>query len=374
MNLFQKPMTAGPNDVVIGRNELGYPVYRTMLGDEYTYMPGGAEPQAAPEFRPGLLATTLDSEGRAIHTRGPENAPRPGEGAAGVMGGLAQGLWRGVAAPAAAMRGEPVTLGDVWGTALDWGALSAPMSAPDGALRAGGARTAGETPAQQIAGLLREGRAGDVTDDMMASADDRELWNLYQSGATGQPMPMDEASRMARAEGMGFDTGTPLYHGTRRNFQAFSRAPSKSTDHGWYGDGTYLGNAELASEYAMSGPKKGRNVVPVFTRGPQMDWPEGMPAFMTANDAAAGSQDVRALGYNGVDVRVPEGFNDAGALHERVVFDPADIRSRFARFDPRLKDLANLSAGVAGAGAMTAANQYEDSKRRIAQYLAQRGL
>jgi hypothetical protein len=32
------------------------------------------------------------------------------------------------------------------------------------------------------------------------------------------------------------------------------------------------------------------------------------------------------------------------------VFDPANVRSRFARFDPRLAHLRNLSAGVGGLG------------------------
>ena len=49
----------------------------------------------------------------------------------------------------------------------------------------------------------------------------------------------------------------------------------------------------------------------------------------------------RTLGdYDGVDSMM--GF----ARNERTFKDPANLRSIFARFDPRLKHLKNLSAGI----------------------------
>lgn len=39
-----------------------------------------------------------------------------------------------------------------------------------------------------------------------------------------------------------------------------------------------------------------------------------------------------------------------GISNVHVAFDPRNIRSRFARFDPRLAHLRNLSAGVAPFG------------------------
>ena len=42
------------------------------------------------------------------------------------------------------------------------------------------------------------------------------------------------------------------------------------------------------------------------------------------------------------------GFGGVSARNENVViFDPTDVRSRFARFDPRLSHLRNLNAGLA---------------------------
>lgn len=74
-------------------------------------------------------------------------------------------------------------------------------------LPGGAARTPAQTEAQNILDLLQSGRASEVTDDMMAAADDAYLFNNYD-------LPMDEASRMQRAREMGFDTDAPLYHGT----------------------------------------------------------------------------------------------------------------------------------------------------------------
>jgi hypothetical protein len=57
---------------------------------------------------------------------------------------------------------------------------------------------ADETPAQRVARLLREGRADEVTDDLMAQADPQEMFRLYEAGETGMDLPMDFESRMAR--------------------------------------------------------------------------------------------------------------------------------------------------------------------------------
>jgi len=66
------------------------------------------------------------------------------------------------------------------------------VTGPRGALRSGLLRDAdSETPAQQVARLLREGRADDVTDDLMAQADPQEMYQLYVSGQTGMDLPME---------------------------------------------------------------------------------------------------------------------------------------------------------------------------------------
>jgi hypothetical protein len=194
-----------------------------------------------------------------------------------------------------------------------------------GALRIGGG-----SPAQQVADLLASGRAADVTDEMLAKLtpnDNAELFKLYQSGATGADMPMDVASRMQRAEGMGFDMGTPLYHGTYTDFPAFEARP------GTYGDGTYFGidDPKMASKYASRQSTTSLD-------------PPGSYGTGAAVIPANGPKDV---GYSPKNTQPTQAAVDP-TPNIRLITNPANIRSRFARFDPRLSHLANLSAAGAG--------------------------
>jgi hypothetical protein len=68
--------------------------------------------------------------------------------------------------------------------------------------------------------------------------------------------------------------------------------------------------------------------------------------------------------------------NPAGMrLHERdwvestAVFDPSRVRSRFARFDPRLRHLANLSAGVAAGGMVLPQDDREATLAALREYI-----
>lgn len=129
------PMDAGRGDAIIGTTEDGRPIYRSQLGTQYWQTP------RAPKPKPDV-ASLLPAYGGQYETS--KTAPawagsQPGLGdLGGVLGGVLGAVMSGVSAPGRALRGQPVTKGDVINTALDWGLLSAPMSAPRGALRAGG--------------------------------------------------------------------------------------------------------------------------------------------------------------------------------------------------------------------------------------------
>ena len=515
---FSLPIgSRGPgNDTPVGVDEFGRMVYEaTPNGQQYAIREEEPQRFSAIEF-----------------ARGAANAP--GETVKNVARALLEGAVSGVTAPGRALRGEPVTYGDVADTALDWGVLSAAGSAPRGALRSGnwrdygidhrpmtvegGAATlddltpafgediygpnaiqyfggydpreagilrqmqavrgnpdapvtiyrgvpddatginagdwvtlnrevaqdygprvvemtvpardvtswpdsllefgyypsqAAETPAQSVARLLREGRASEVTDDMMAAVDPQEMARLYETGATGMDMPLDEASRMARAREMGFDTDTPLYHGTNADVPAFdpSRAGQVGADFGpasytttspttasgyagqainnaqWRALGdehqTALSewgravvqhgpdapeavqaqgraqsildrmNAIQADVESFRAPSDGGNVVPILADQ------SGFPRYAgdgghwyQVNEAAIA--DARAGGASGLrieNVIDPATTSTREAADTVISFDPTRIRSRFARFDPRLRHLANLSAGI-GAGAI----------------------
>ena len=100
-----------------------------------------------------------------------------------------------------------------------------------------GANRLADDATDTVVRMLREGRASEVTDDMLAAADPARLFNAYERGETGADMAMDEASRMARARGMGFDVDTPLYHGSKTDFNAVD--PRMSDASGGRGRGFY---------------------------------------------------------------------------------------------------------------------------------------
>lgn len=271
---------------------------------------------------------------------------------------------------------------------------------PDDARKAAATPT---TKAQQIAAMLSQGRAGDVTDDLMAQADPSELWRLYQSGATGADMPMDAASRMARAEGMGFDTGTPLYHGGKADISAVD--PAAIMGGNARGAGFYMtDNPAAASGYADGSDMQRMNitagdtpnVMPLTMRGKSLNERATLSRaeldnIADATDGEWSKKELRAAfdrGYPAQGQNVAQTLSykpdeqnailkQAGYEGRRgpavassgddvVSFNPTNIRSRFARFDPRLKHLANLSA--AGAGVAYMGGQ-DDNKAQIRAWL-----
>lgn len=225
---------------------------------------------------------------------------------------------------------------------------------------------ASENIADYVADLLRQGRASEVTDDLMAQADPQRLHHHYVSGNTGQPMPMDYASRMARAEQMGLTEDN--LHGTRagNDFSAFrgaDRYGSRLGRENYVAPNTEAGR-ELASQFANG--EQGR-IMPLFTPKP-LDTrnPDDRARFEQMMDEKNRLDDFRMKGgyrASGLpgwgDQWAIDTVNEAGApamkLHERdwvtsdAVFDPTKMRSQFARFDPRLDHLAHLSASTGGA-------------------------
>jgi hypothetical protein len=263
-----------------------------------------------------------------------------------------------------------------------------------GALRLGAdlptPRTDAEAMARDILQLRAEGRAAEVTDDMMAAADPQYMY-------ANTPLPMDYASRMARAEARGF---APTLHGTGSDISAVDEKFFGSGRDA-LGSGFYTTtNATRANVYApkVKGPSieaskefaDGANVMPLAVR---MDRPfdlsevtgraadeigsaAGQDPYFTYRSGESGAYiqgdegqsaflDPYHPRYQTLS-RLREGFgpqltssllSDAGysgvvgpeasGNFVRVSFNPQDIRSRFARFDPAFAHLRNLSAALA---------------------------
>lgn len=155
--LFSRPIDAGPADVPVGRDELGNQIYRTVLGNQYVVRQVMPE---APQTQAGTQARVF-------------------EVLADLFGGAVDGAVQGVTAPARALRGEPVSLGDALSTAGLAAVGAAPGAAPAGALRMFAGRNA------RTADLGALARAENM---LQAGADRNAVWQEtgWFKGVDGQ--------------------------------------------------------------------------------------------------------------------------------------------------------------------------------------------
>lgn len=288
------------------------------------------------------------------------------------------------------------------------------------ALRAGFTQAPGPRPAalpapsnareemsDEVARLLREGRADEIDDGMLRIADDARLAQLYARGDVGQDLPMDEASRMGRARELGFvndefvgsmEPGiNELDPRMARGERQFSGSYS-STDP--YVASSYA-DPRLGSVYPLLTRDLPEDTLRFDARGANYnrlpgnesatigDRATGPISIMLANMGEAGMRGnyvTNQLGraaflrglpgaeFRNVVDRGPQAPSirdapDVGAEFRRRAAEPSTViarqdtrgvRSRFARFDPRLADLRNLMAGGAG-GALLLSGEEEDA-------------
>jgi hypothetical protein len=197
-----------------------------------------------------------------------------------------------------------------------------------------------------------------------AYPDLREKLGLYEDEQGGiTSLPMDEASRMARAGEQGFNVDMPLYHGTNTDIQEFA-IRKKST--GEFGPAVYLTNLpEEAGEYAGThdldkNSTESRNIVPVYARlknpmrirSPNEFWDR----YKGKTDAKA-VEAAKADGFDGIIIERPykiwddtsNSLIDTGEISAHyVVFDPKNVRSRFAEFDPAQSESPEISKAAGG--------------------------
>ena len=170
---------------------------------------------------------------------------------------------------------------------------------------------------------------------------------LMSNGVRGSAdLPMDQASRLARAREMGFDTDRVLYHGGNGPWLGDEFVPSNG---GNLGGGVYATeNPRVASGYAErvgSGDlMDGGHVTPFYARGPlasSANYDEALTKARGAGFSAQARYDealnsLKDDGYAGIR------GDDLGRVVN--IFDPRNIRSINAAFDPAMKDSANLLA------------------------------
>ena len=211
------------------------------------------------------------------------------------------------------------------------------------------------------------------------------------------PLPMDEASRMARAKGQGYNVDEPIYHGTTKEFTEFD--PSKTSRKAMYGEGAYFStNPEYAQEFAG---KSGRVIKAFQSLKKPFDLNDADDAALSdlykelkKVDKKA-SKDWFSDNYNAMtavrDKLEPKQISDVlkkhgydGLVNKQdgfvVIFDPSKIRSTEAAFDPKKIKSSDILAGVGGVGILGGASQAQAQEgknmfsKEQADMMLQRGL
>lgn len=187
-------------------------------------------------------------------------------------------------------------------------------------------------------------------------------WSPEWRAAFDKGLPMDTASRMARAREQGFTT--PVYHGTTSDFPAFDGiAISPEMD-----IGTHVGNAAQANNRitdrfpgGVRDVKSGGRIMPLLAniqnplrlKDPNM-WTEGKvveqleqlshPGFPLDRPMRKGigageiKREIRGQGNDGI-VYANDG---EGPGDSYIAFDPSQLRSTSAAFDPANVGKPNL--------------------------------
>jgi len=193
-------------------------------------------------------------------------------------------------------------------------------------------------------------------------------------GGVGGDLPMDYASRMARAKEMGYNTR--MYHGTNKQFDNFSLdSVGTSVDAGGLGRGVYFTSSpERAGRYAAINrqkpwemtPEEGEKIIPVLHN---MKNPKIIDDPIKTNSIIGKLRYDKEKSQEFTDKLKNEGHDGVIAKHadgsyEYVVLNPKNIRSVFAKFDPKKANSSDLlairtplTAGLGGALAYDAHNK-----------------
>lgn len=384
MDFFSLPVDAGPNDIPVSMDEFGNMIYETSMGTRY--------------IKPEVVAQEGPSFSERVSILGDKLSNASWEGALEYSKALGRsmldGVVQGITTPGRAAMGEPITMGDVFATVGMTNLGGAAMPSPKGALRSASLRTgreAVESQAQKIARYLREGKASELKDadfNIMTPADESELWGLYVSGETGMDLPMDQASRLQRAQELGFDTSQLLYHGSPRG-DIKGLIPGIGVDE----FGVYTAKDPSYAERYARPSQMSDTISPTMYQIYTREGPQGPVDLTGIVGKTISYKDLDKLSQHlGIDREdldfVWQDLVDYGAVSRgkiptyqfleighrmqeelsglansvdfldysdvkgkgtwnRATFDPKDMRAPTARFDPRLSHINNLTAANA---------------------------
>lgn len=171
------------------------------------------------------------------------------------------------------------------------------------------------------------------------------------------PLSMNPEARMQRAQDLGFDTSRPLYHSTNSSFDAFEVPEGGFLK---YGKGVYTTpNPQYADRYIRENRDldraytEGANVMPLYARGKiatEKDWEAARQEMMSEGVTPSGYNQQQAELQRRLKEQGFDGLNMFG--DEIIIFDPKNIRSTNAEFDPAKADSADLLSSVGTTSAL----------------------
>jgi hypothetical protein len=202
---------------------------------------------------------------------------------------------------------------------------------------------------------------------------------IQKAAQTGEKLAMDEASRLARAKEIGFDTSKTYYHGMPNKMEGNAFDPKRSKTKGlmfFSDDPSFAGH--FADGELPHAP--GQNVLPVHLKTKDAfdyenpDHIESLSNLLGKRNIPFNREEISNGGWEFLEnPNIIKAIKDLGhdGMHVRewknknlAVFEPHQIRSKFAEFDPSKADSGNISAGLAGAGLLGASQlNNEDSDK-----------
>jgi hypothetical protein len=185
-------------------------------------------------------------------------------------------------------------------------------------------------------------------------------------------LDMNPEARMQRAQDLGFDTSRPLYHYTDKleDGQEFtSLQPTPENIQSKLGRGIYSSpKPEYADRYARQGQNlsEGYNenarAIPIYARGKLATGDEYEAAYKAATNSLgvrrgvvdqATKLKIRSEIQDKAQERLKDqGFKGVEFMDEIMIFDPKDVRSINAEFDPAKMDSADLLSSVGATSAL----------------------
>jgi hypothetical protein len=203
---------------------------------------------------------------------------------------------------------------------------------------------------------LSTSQVGNVTKGLLSKTQFEKAQEIASKNAeTLLGLPKGNTA-MDRAKAMGYDT--PAYHGTNKDISSFI-----ASDIGTYGPGVYTAkNPEIAEGYYQDFVNA--NTLPLLLKKGKEKQFQSFGDYVnqkgTGRTTFSYGDDLRNEGYNSLNVK----FYPEGDIREYNNFNPQDVRSRFAAFDPARANENDLLAGVMAIPVSGLLEQPKDKKKK----------